>query len=176
VVVCPGDIDEQILSACPWPASRARQIVAQVLADQVERETDWAATVDSDQPCHPTPGGFVDAILRCDLKGHAEKGTTTTTKTHVNIFALVGLGKPFEVTDVKERRNEIRVAEISLKLVNAATAQPIAEWTRTSTSSNLMVAKLPIWDAKFRELTSEWMSPGVHALVEACGQAGVDRD
>ena len=73
VVVCPGDIDEQILSACPWPASRARQIVAQVLADQVERETDWAATVGSDQPCHPTPGGSVDAILHCELKGHAEK-------------------------------------------------------------------------------------------------------
>ena len=176
VVVCPGNIDERILSVCPWPAPRARQIVTQVLVDQVERETDWAATVDSGQECDPTPYGSVDAILRCEVKGHAEKRATTATKTQVNIFALVGLGKPLEVDEVTERWNELRVTEISLKLVNVATAQPIAEWRRTSTSSNLMVAKLPIWDAKFRALTSDWMAPGVHALAEACGQAGVDRD
>ena len=176
VIVCPGDIDEGILSVCPWPASHARQIMAKTLAEQVERETHWSATVDSGRACHPTSGGAVDAILCCDVKGYARNASSTRTEKEFNIFGLVGLGEPFEEVEVTERWNELRVTVVWLKLVDAATAQPIAEWRRTSNSSNLIVAKLPIHEAKFRSLTCDSMAAGVRALVGACGQARAAHD
>jgi hypothetical protein len=161
VVVCPGDIDKRVLSAYP----RARQIITQVLVDQVRRQTDWAATVDSSQACHPTPGGSGDAILRYDVKGRVKRVSTTRTETEINIFAIVGLGELLEEVEVTAECDVLRMREISLKLVDVATAQPIAEWRRTSTSDP-MVVRLPIWGAKLMTLTRDWMAPGVHALAE----------